>query len=253
VSEPPAYLLQSDAAVCCECGPNAVAALAPGCDVVIVVDVLSFSTCVDVATARGAIVFPYRFRDASAAGFASSVGGELAGENPRGYSLRPASLTEIESGTRLVLPSPNGSTLSLGAGRAVTVAGCLRNRSAVARYAASIAASGRILVVAAGEKWRDGSLRPAFEDFCGAGAIIDALPESLSRSLEARAAQEVFRQSRDELTRSIEDCASGREKFARDQAEDVALAAALDVSDCVPVLNDGAYCASSERLSIRSR
>jgi 2-phosphosulfolactate phosphatase len=214
--------------------------------VVIVVDVLSFSTCVDLATARGATIFPYRYRDDSAAAYASEVGAELAGRNPQGYTLRPASLTAIEDGCRLVLPSPNGSTLSLGAGRAVTLAGCLRNRTAVAQHAARVAPNGRILVVPAGEKWPDGSLRPAFEDYCGAGAIIDALPASLSRSLEASAAQLTFQQAREDLAAQIRECASGREKHARGQAEDVTLAADLDASHCVPVLVDGAYRAFAE-------
>ena len=42
----------------CEWGCEAVNALAPA-DVVIVVDVFSFSTCVDVAVSRGVTMIPY--------------------------------------------------------------------------------------------------------------------------------------------------------------------------------------------------
>ena len=51
-----------------------MAGLAPA-DVTIVVDVLSFSTCVDVATARGAAILPYSWsdwNDPSAAEFAKA-------------------------------------------------------------------------------------------------------------------------------------------------------------------------------------
>jgi 2-phosphosulfolactate phosphatase len=41
----------------CEWGPIAVMALAPA-DVTIVVDVFSFTTCVDAAVSRGAAILP---------------------------------------------------------------------------------------------------------------------------------------------------------------------------------------------------
>ena len=56
----------------CEWGPGAAAALAPA-DVTIVVDVLSFTTCVDVAVSRGAAILPYPWNDASAAAFAREL------------------------------------------------------------------------------------------------------------------------------------------------------------------------------------
>ena len=41
----------------CEWGTSGAAALAPA-DVTIVVDVFSFTTCVDIATSRGAAILP---------------------------------------------------------------------------------------------------------------------------------------------------------------------------------------------------
>ena len=97
-----------------EWGEAALRHVAAAHDVVIVVDVLSFSTCVDIACARGAAVLPFAHKDARAEAFAREQHATLAG--PRGgpgHSLSPASLLHIEAGTRLVLPSPNGSTLTL--------------------------------------------------------------------------------------------------------------------------------------------
>ena len=114
----------------CEWGENGVARLAPISDVVIIVDVLSFSTCVDIAVGRGAVVYPYRWKDASRAReYADSIGAELAGSrsSESRYSLSPLSMLDSSAGTKLVLPSPNGSNLTLSTGKAVTLAGCLRN------------------------------------------------------------------------------------------------------------------------------
>jgi 2-phosphosulfolactate phosphatase len=120
---------QSAFDVRCEWGEQGVAQLAPISDVVIIVDVLSFSTSVDIATSRDAMIFPYRWHDASVAVFAASVGAIVADarRGGPGYSLSPQSLIHLPRGTRLVLPSPNGATLTLGTGRVPTLVGCLRN------------------------------------------------------------------------------------------------------------------------------
>jgi 2-phosphosulfolactate phosphatase len=124
---------QADFEVRCEWGEKGILQLAPISDVVVIIDVLSFSTCIDIANSRGAIVFPYQWKDESAQTFAQSIGAELA--DKRGgsrYSLSPASLLSIGQGTRLVLPSPNGSSLSLATAATPTLTGCLRNCRAVA-------------------------------------------------------------------------------------------------------------------------
>lgn len=53
----------------------------------------------------------------------------------------------------------------------------------------------RIAIVPAGEKWSDGSLRPSFEDFVGAGAVISYLEGSLSA--EAQSAVAAYREMLD--------------------------------------------------------
>src|SRR6185503_18892369 len=67
----------------CEWGAAGVAALAPHVDVIVLVDVLSFSTCVDIAVNRGAHVYPYPWKDASATDFAASLNAVLAGPRSR--------------------------------------------------------------------------------------------------------------------------------------------------------------------------
>jgi 2-phosphosulfolactate phosphatase len=228
---------QSEFDVRCEWGLLGVEQLAPSSDVVIIVDVLSFTTCVEIATAQGATIFPYRGDDA--ADFAASMNAELAAKWGEGrYSLSPHSLVDLPVDLRLVLPSPNGSTLSLSTGQTPTLAGCLRNARAVAVAAAQYGR--RITVVPAGERWReDGSLRPSYEDWLGAGAILSHLGGRLSP--EARAARAAFLDAGDELPVLLTRCGSAIEHIERGLAENVDLVSALDVSDCVPILVGGAY------------
>jgi 2-phosphosulfolactate phosphatase len=225
-----------------EWGEHGVRVLAERCDVIIVVDVLSFSTTVDIATSRGAAVFPFASRNAAqAAAFAEQHHAVLATRRGQGaYSLSPASVRDVASGTRLVLPSPNGSTLSLLAAETVAtvVAGCLRNASAVARFAM---AHGRSIgVIAAGERWRDDqSLRVAIEDLLGAGAILAAI--GAPDSVEAELAASTFETARPRLGSVIESSISGQELIVGGYPDDVALAVELDASVTVPLLRDGTY------------
>jgi 2-phosphosulfolactate phosphatase len=208
------YFDQHQADIRFEWGLSGIEALAPASDVVIIVDVLSFTTCVDIVVSRGGTVFPYR------------------------DTLSPASLMAIPPRTRLVLPSPNGSTLSLSTGDVPTLAGCLRNARAVAARAGQLGR--RLSVIAAGERWSENRLlRPAAEDLWGAGAIISYLPGT--RSVEAEMAAAAFRHVQANLVESLQRCASGQELFGRGFPEDVHLAGQLNVSDVAPLLTDGAY------------
>src|SRR5262245_33935695 len=120
----------------CEWGDKGVSLLAPVSDVVIIVDVLSFSTSVEIATSHLARVYPFRWNDATLAESAGSVGAQIASKNsPSPYGLSPSSLTSLPANISLAMPSPNGSELSLLTGATTTVAGCLRNCRAAAESA----------------------------------------------------------------------------------------------------------------------
>ncbi|CAM3304083.1 putative 2-phosphosulfolactate phosphatase [Arthrobacter ulcerisalmonis] len=240
-----------------EWGHDGATTVAPGADLAVVVDVLSFSTCVSVALDRGAEVIPYPWKDTSAEDFAAHHDAHLAG--PRdggGLSLSPASLREAESLGRVVLPSPNGSTLCHGlAGEVALVAAtCLRNAAATAEWIAeNLPADAVIAVIAAGEQWPDGTLRPAIEDQVGAGAFIAALAAARGAGLdgdagywqgfapEAVAAAALFDAVEPNLREFLQGCSSGRELIGAGFADDVDIAAELDDSDAVAILAGGVF------------
>ena len=237
-------------------GARSVTDGAGAADVVVVVDVLSFSTSVTVACERGARVWPHPGGEA-AHELARSLEAVLAGtrSHTSGPSLSPASLRELADGTRLVLPSPNGSSIAhvLMSARALVLVGCLRNAGAVAARVAEVAgalraergadAPVRVAVVPAGERWGDGSLRVAYEDLVGAGAVVArlaALTPDVRMSPEARVAELAFTH-----LEPLAATPSGRELLERGFAEDVAIAEQVDASSVVPVLRDGSFTATS--------
>jgi 2-phosphosulfolactate phosphatase len=183
-------------------GPAGAERLAPASACLVIVDVLSFSTAVTVAVQAGIRVLPYPRHDSAAAAFARRQHAVLAANRRAGstdapWSLSPAVLRRAPFTPRLVLPSPNGSTIAAAAaasGTKVAIA-CLRNASATSRW---LVGHGRgtpdhpVSVIAAGERWPDGSLRPALEDLLGAGAVIAAL----ARAGEGRTPQTVAEDSR---------------------------------------------------------
>ncbi|MGC4937311.1 2-phosphosulfolactate phosphatase [Kribbella sp. DT2] len=259
-------------------GPAGAAAV-PGA-LVAVVDVLSFTTSVTVAADRGITVLPYRWRDSRAAQYAEQQAAALAvgrsEAGPDGISLSPATIRRAKDVHRLVLPSPNGSTISqqLATTGSTVVAVSLRNAAAAARWvgrslapptaadsvgagAAPLAAADpvawgvapQVVAIAAGERWPDGSLRPAVEDLWGAGAFIAALQDLKVGPLspEAAAAAAAYRAVAAELPEQLHDCAGGRELIQYGYPQDVAIAAEAGSSAAVPVLRAGAFVADRAR------
>ncbi|MFF0339570.1 2-phosphosulfolactate phosphatase [Kribbella sp. NPDC004875] len=225
-----------------EWGPVGAGVLAG--DIVAVVDVLSFTTAVTVAADRGIDVYPYRWRDETAVAYAEQAGATLAvgrsEAGPGDASLSPVTIRRAEGIKRLVLPSPNGSTIAqqLSDGGATVIAVSLRNRLAAADWVREQGAGRRVVAIAAGERWPDGSLRPAVEDLWGAGGFLSALRYD-DLSPEARAAVAAYDAIAGDLPRALSECAGGRELTQYGYPEDVAIAAEVDSSESVPVLVDG--------------
>jgi 2-phosphosulfolactate phosphatase len=228
------YFDQAEYELRCEWGMRGLLALAPSSDAVVIVDVLSFSTAVDIAVSNGACVLPYPWKDDSTARFAREQGALLASERTARdrYSLSPASLRSIPAQTRLVLPSPNGSSLALSTNGVPTFTACLRNAPAVAKRAS--ACGTRIAVIPAGERWEDNTLRPCLEDLIGAGAVLAEIAGSLSP--EAELVVSSFARFRRTLRDALARCGPGQELIQGGFATDVELAAEYAVSSAAPVL-----------------
>ncbi len=234
------YFDQSEFEVRCEWGLAGIDRLAPASDAIIIVDVFSFTTSVCVAVEQGARVYPYNGSREDLPGFAQAVSAILATgsrKDPHAFSLAPTSLQKIPRGQAVVLPSLNGSVLSLATGSVPTFAGCLRNAQAVAK--AALEYGPRVSVIPAGERWPDGTLRPGLEDQVGAGAILHYLPGS--HSPEALAAEAVFARFRAGLRAALGSCSSGKEAGEHGSLRDLDLAADLNAGPVAPLLVHGAF------------
>src|SRR6266550_2791834 len=80
--------------VVCEWGLQGLRASARG-RIVVIFDVLSFSTATTIAVASGATIFPCEWDDERAAALAKAEGAEVASKRGEGrFSLAPASLRD---------------------------------------------------------------------------------------------------------------------------------------------------------------
>lgn len=220
------------------------------CAVLVIVDVLSFTTSVTVAVARGTRVHPFPW-DAQAAEYATRVGavaavGRHAVTPQQPWSLSPAALRAAPAPADLVLPSPNGSAICAAAGATgrPVLAACARNAGAVGRWLLARGygdAQSAVGVIAAGERWPDGTLRPCVADLLGAALVIDVLsaaPGGLS--VEAAVTLAVLAGVRD-VPAAIRGCVSGRELAEQGFAADVEIAAEVGAAPVVPILRQGAF------------
>jgi 2-phosphosulfolactate phosphatase len=229
-----------------ERGESGLRAIAAGASTIVIVDVLSFSTAVDVAVSAGTLVKampPERAAEEAARLDALCAVSRDRRSVERPYSLSPDTLSDLTPGARLILPSPNGATLvaiaqSLGASTVAT--SCLRNAAAVSGFIRERDQNGIVAVVAAGECWPDGSLRPALEDDLGAGALLAGLDLEYA-SPEALLVAQSFSGARERFATLIEASTSGRELIESGYAADVERAVEYNRSRSVPVVDENGY------------
>ncbi|MCW2610164.1 MAG: hypothetical protein JWM15_1410 [Cryptosporangiaceae bacterium] len=244
-------LSQRPAGVRFEWGAAGAAMLAESCAVLVIVDVLSFTTAVSVAVERGMRVHPFPWEGPESAAYADRVGAVLAAgrravTTGHPWSLSPRALRYAPVVSDLVLPSPNGSAICAAAAStgAEVVAAGLRNAPAVARWLLACGYGDRLRpigVVAAGERWPDGTLRPAVEDLLGAAVVLDGLSRAPGGlSVEAAIALSVLDGVSD-VAAAIRGSASGRELVVGGFEADLDLAVQVGVSDVVPALRAGVF------------
>ena len=189
-----------------EWGIDGLARLAPA-DVVVVVDVLRFTTAATDAAARG---------DSFPLDHSGSVNGAPLAAAATGALVLAGSLRNAAAVARAIMAEQHR----------------LGGRVSVA-------------VLPAGERAKDAAdtIRFAIEDQLGAGAIVAALADlGIDHiSPEAAVACESFRALRGAVRHLLTASGSGRELIERGLRDDVEHAAEIDASDAVPVLHDGAF------------
>ena len=183
-----------------EWGPTGAAAVADEGAVAVVVDVLSFTTTLSVAVDAGIAVYPFGWWTSGPRRTPPSATRCSPGVDPCApeSACRRSRCAPRRGSSGWCCPLPNGSAISFAlAGSGASVVGaCLRNATATARWLS--ARRTPVAVVAAGERWSDGTLRPAVEDLWGAGAVIAGLVDlgATGLSPEARMAELAYRVGR---------------------------------------------------------
>jgi 2-phosphosulfolactate phosphatase len=205
-------------------------------DIIVIVDVLRFSTACAAAAAREISIIPAGMDEEL-----EPLARQHAAQLPQaGFSrLSPGSYAQLAAGTRMVVKSPNGATCArLSNGAAHVLLGALVNSSTVAQRVSELMSNSDLstTIIACGERWTDenadGRLRFALEDYLGAGAILSNL--DLDKSAEAIVCDNAFNASGNQLQELLLDCASGRELVARGLRADVEFAAKWDRLDVAP-------------------
>lgn len=219
-------------------------------DIVVVVDVLSFTTAVATAIHNGGEIVPCAPDDdlrAIAARNNATIAVNRNDVPSRGrFSLSPQSFAGIGSGDVVVLPSPNGGACSAEGSRASFLfAGALVNATAVGNTVSQLVESTdhAVTIIACGERYDtpsvDGVIRFAVEDYLGAGAILAAI--NSDKSPEADVCESAFTQMRHRVGEILWGCESGRELRERGYTPDVHHASQLDLYGSVPFLHSGRF------------
>ncbi|TQR21596.1 2-phosphosulfolactate phosphatase [Psychrobacillus vulpis] len=215
-------------------------------DIIIIVDVLSFSSTVVTALHYGAIIYPYP-PNLDGKDFAETIGAEyILGRAEAAKvsmpTLSPVSFNEEHVNKKYVLSSLNGAFCTWIASKVpALLIGSLLNASSVAVVANKLRlqTNANITVVPCGEQWSHGlefedNLRPSMEDYLGAGAILSNLEGD--KSPEAEVCIGAFHYSKNKINELIWDCGSGRELRERGFETDVKHCSRLNVYQTVPLL-----------------
>jgi 2-phosphosulfolactate phosphatase len=226
-------------------------------DIIIIVDVLSFSSTVISALRQGAIIYPYP-PNLDGKSFAEKVGAEyILGRAEAAKlgkpTLSPVSFKKEHYNKKYVLSSLNGAFCTWIASKVpALLIGSLLNASSVSSVANQLRlqSNANITVVPCGEQWNDvreheNSLRPSIEDYLGAGAVLSYLEGE--KSPEAEVCMGAFQNAKEKITELIWDCGSGRELRQKGFEDDVSHCSRLNVYETVPLLNNDHFVSAIDK------
>lgn len=222
--------------------------------IVVIVDVLRFSTAVTTAVAHGFTIYPVSDPQ-KAAERAAQLGAELAGKSGQAeFSISPSTyLRASASGNKhVVLYSPNGAACSEQIGNNDTAyIGCFLNALAVGQLISAVARaqSKDVTMIAAGEQRavvtgerityqpQEAERVFAIEDYLGAGAILGHV--DLTKSAEAYVCEQAYQSVAGQLLKLVRDSFSGRYLEQHDLLDDVHHAVKVNTYSVVPVIRSG--------------
>lgn len=216
-------------------------------DIIVIVDVLSFSSAMINAVHNGAIIYPFP-RAGDINEYGNRVGAEVCVlERSRAKelglpSLSATSFNESHKDKKYIISSINGATCVKEANdNNLILIGSLLNAESVAGVINKIQKEKgtNITVIASGERWssvndepRD--LRPSIEDYLGAGSILSLL--NGTKSPEADICISAYKNSKKDIVGLIKDCGSGRELINMGFPEDVEFCSKINLFKEVPFL-----------------
>jgi 2-phosphosulfolactate phosphatase len=177
-------------------------------DVCIIVDVLSFSTSLDLL---------------------------LHTKQNTENILASTHLIRKFSSKKLKITSPVGLPQQLKLHKKPVLVGCMRNARAVARIARQL--GNTVLVIPMGDKLSEEEFKTCSEDFIAAGAIISYMKGT--RSPESKAAQDIYNSSKGDIEEMVKLSSSARQMILKGFSTEVDQACQFNKSKHVPLLEKG--------------
>lgn len=211
-------------------------------DIVVVIDVLRCSSSIIAALARGVVgIIPIRTvreaREVSEIHPDFILSGERKGVKPSGfkYGNSPSVFSRAKlAGSYLILTTTSGTNaISQAKGAKHILIGGFLNAKSIAKTAFDLAGEeGKGITLALSGKKGSFSL----EDFLGAGAIIDNLPENIILTDAAQAALLAFRKAKTSLIDVVKQGNHAKYLTGIGFEEDIRFSSQLDKYTIIPYL-----------------
>jgi 2-phosphosulfolactate phosphatase len=225
-------------------GPAGIEEALANHDLIVVVDVLRFSSTVTTAVANGFTIVPST--DLKKAELLSGeTGWAVSGRTGTAqYSLSPLDYVNPKHTDEVILVSPNGAAcMQMISEEETGFIGCFLNARTVGRVLNTLSQKRRrnVAVIAAGEVKEGQSedlhqRRFALEDYLGCGLILSEL--RLALSPEATLCMRAYEASKMDYVELVRNCESGRYLIERGQDYDISHCVQRSIYEIVPVIHD---------------